>query len=109
MWTNLCVPCDTESAYLVVELQAVVGLLREEFVCVHKLVVERLDLMAEDSTSDTTNFQFLKLLQVHSCQQDFLLGLKKKGEKEKTSRLKAQKHPKNLRVLRTARYLYILR
>lgn len=59
MWTNLRVPCDTESAYLVVELQAVVGLLREDFVCVHKLVVERLDLMAEDSTSDPTNFQFL--------------------------------------------------
>lgn len=60
--------CATDSAYLVVELQAVVRLLREELVRADKLMVERLDLMAEDSTSEPTNFQLLKLLQVHNCQ-----------------------------------------
>lgn len=99
MWTNLRVPCDTESAYLVVELQAVVGLLREEFVCVHKLVVERLDLMAEDSTSDPTNFQFLKLLQVHSCQQDFLLGLKKEGRERTDIKAVSPKTPEEPKSL----------
>lgn len=47
--------------YLVVEVQAVEGPLREEFVRVYELLVQQLDLMAEDSASDPTNFQFLKL------------------------------------------------
>lgn len=72
------------------------GLLRKEFECIQELPVEGLDLMAEDSTSDPTNFQFLKLLQVHSCQQDFLLGFLFKVEKARTFMLKILKATKEV-------------
>lgn len=60
--------------YLVVEVQAVVGSLREDFVRVHELLVEQLHLLAEGSASNSSNLQFLKLQQVHSSQQDVLQG-----------------------------------
>lgn len=60
-------PCDPDTPYPVVEVQAVIGFLCEEFVSVHKLLVEQLDLLAEGSAFDTSNLQFLKLQQVHSC------------------------------------------
>lgn len=60
-------PCDTNTPYPVVEVQAVVGLLCEDFVSVHKLLVEQLDLLAEGSASDASNLQFLKLQKVHCC------------------------------------------
>lgn len=67
--------------YRVAEVQAVIGLLCEEFVHVHELLVEHLDLLAEGSASDASNLQFLKLQQVHSCQQD-VLQEKRNGAKQ---------------------------
>lgn len=69
---NLHAPCDPDTPYHVAEVQAVVGLLGEEFVSVRELLVEQLDLVAEGSASDASDLQFLKLQQVHSCQQDVL-------------------------------------
>ena len=43
---NLCVPCEPDTPYPVVKVQAVIWLLCEEFVGVHKLLVEQLDLLA---------------------------------------------------------------
>lgn len=76
VWSGqrLDAPCHYITPYPVVEVQAVIGLLCEEFVSVHKLLVEQLDLLAEGTASDTSNLQFFKLQQVHSCQQDVLQG-----------------------------------
>lgn len=60
-------PCDPNTPYPVVKVQAVIGLLCEQFVSVHKLLVEQLDLLAEGSASDASNLQFLKLQQIYSC------------------------------------------
>lgn len=47
--------------YLAAEIQAVTGLLYEQFVRVDKLLVEQLDLLTEGSASDASDLQFLKL------------------------------------------------
>lgn len=58
---------DHNHSYHVVYIQAVIGLLCEELIHVSKFLLELLDLLAEGSTSDASNLQFLKLQQVDSC------------------------------------------
>ena len=63
------------SLYLVVEVQAVIGLLRQGLVRLQELQVEALDLLAEPFPSHTPELHLLQLQQVHRRQEDVLEGV----------------------------------
>ena len=61
---NPCAPSDPNTPYRIVQVQAVIGLLCDEFESICKILVEQLDLLGECTASDTSNHQFLQLWHV---------------------------------------------